>query len=162
MNLHEELFKVVTEGCRECEFEEAEGELYRHCAKCQEKITQLSYQLYATPGFEAGFRAPGGHHPSLSLAEQEMLVLTMEECSELIKACSKIWRHGKRGAHRDGTPNLRALEEETADVQACLGILAKNGFLEVERINRLAQHKLDLLKDPNERRVYHIRAELLP
>jgi hypothetical protein len=42
------LRRLLEEGCRSCDFEEADGELYCHCAKCQLAITRLAYELIVT------------------------------------------------------------------------------------------------------------------
>lgn len=98
----------------------------------------------------------------LTRAEEEMLVITGEEGSELTKACSKIWRHGKDFIQKDGTHNMDALEEESADVMACLAILVHNGFLDRDRLNEKARQKLNLLRDPETKRVHHITPDMLP
>ena len=49
--------------------------------------------------------------------ETLLLVITMEECGELIRACSKMLRHNVN------SKNLLNLREEMADVQACVEIL---------------------------------------
>lgn len=39
--------RLLTEGCNmSCTYDEAEGELYCHCLKCQQKITELAYELF--------------------------------------------------------------------------------------------------------------------
>lgn len=105
----------------------------------------------------------GVFHNGLTPAEEEMLTLMIEECSEVIKACTKIKRHGK-DSNFFGSPttNMEDLAEETADVIACIGLLAHNGFLDPERINEGARIKLNRIKDPNTRRVHFITPEMIP
>jgi hypothetical protein len=33
-------------GCGRCEYEEADGELFRHCTACQLRITTLTFELF--------------------------------------------------------------------------------------------------------------------
>lgn len=101
-------------------------------------------------------------HNGLTLAEEEMLTITIEECSEVIKACTKIKRHGRYARNREGILNSDSLREEAADVLACFGVLAKNGFLSAEQLNEQALDKLVLLKSTDQRRVYHITPDMLP
>jgi NTP pyrophosphatase (non-canonical NTP hydrolase) len=49
-------------------------------------------------------------------AERERLVILMEECGEVIQACSKIIRHGWDGVYPDGTGNTEWLRNEIDDV----------------------------------------------
>jgi NTP pyrophosphatase (non-canonical NTP hydrolase) len=48
-----------------------------------------------------------------------LLAITMEEAGELIRACSKLMRHGDEEKH------LINLREEMADVQACIQLLGE-------------------------------------
>lgn len=100
----------------------------------------------------------------LTLAEEEMLTLTIEECSEVIKACTKILRHGLYSRNCEGRAmwNITALKEESADVLACFGVLAKNGWIDPHELYDAAREKLARLKDPEERRVHHITADMIP
>lgn len=98
----------------------------------------------------------------LTLAEEEMLTITIEECSELIKCCTKIKRHGKYAVNREGSVNIDALLEEAGDVVACLAVLVKNKLLDREELNSKAEDKLHLLKMPELKRVHHITPDMLP
>lgn len=99
----------------------------------------------------------------LTKAEEEMLTITMEECSEVIKACSKILRYGRYfPLRRENCTAIESLQEEAADVVACFGVLVKNGFLNADEMNDNARFKLSLLKNPNERRVHFITPEMIP
>lgn len=37
-------------GCTGCEWDEAEGDLVDHCAKCQRRVTTLAYELFIGRG----------------------------------------------------------------------------------------------------------------
>jgi NTP pyrophosphatase (non-canonical NTP hydrolase) len=53
-------------------------------------------------------------------AERERLVILMEECGEVIQACSKIIRHGWHSKYDDGTLNVDRLRAEIDDVQGMI------------------------------------------
>ncbi len=54
----------------------------------------------------------------LTPQEKELLVITMEECSELAMACSKVLRFGK------AENNMENLQTESADVTVMINLLA--------------------------------------
>ena len=51
----------------------------------------------------------------MALKDLQVLVLTMEECGELIRACSKVIRHGTAN-----DKYVRNLVEEMGDVDAMI------------------------------------------
>lgn len=61
----------------------------------------------------------------LSPAEIERLALLIEECSEVIKVCTKVLRHGWQPA---GEPydNRAALEQELGDVRLAERLMITN------------------------------------
>jgi hypothetical protein len=60
-------------------------------------------------------------------AERERLVILMEECGEVIQACSKIIRHGWRSRYDDGTLNVDRLRAEMDDVQGMIWAIENEG-----------------------------------
>ena len=70
-----------------------------------------------------------------------MLVITMEECGELIQACSKMIRtKGK-------TKYLRNLQDEVGDVLTMIEILKMSGMVTDEQIaDRMKEKKEKLMK----------------
>ena len=72
---------------------------------------------------------------------QEMLVITMEECGELIQACSKMIRtKGK-------TKYLRNLQDEIGDVMTMIEIMKHSGLVTDERFaDRMEEKKEKLMK----------------
>ena len=48
----------------------------------------------------------------------------MEEAGELIRACSKVFRHGLKKSE------LRNLSEEAGDVQALINLLKEEGLID--------------------------------
>lgn len=57
----------------------------------------------------------------MALKDLQVLVLTMEECGELIRACSKIIRHGITN-----DKHIKNLVEELGDVDAMIRSLRKS------------------------------------
>jgi len=72
---------------------------------------------------------------------KEMLVITMEECGELIQACSKVIRtKGK-------TKYLRNLQDEIGDVMTMIEIMKMSGLVTDEQItDRMKEKKEKLMK----------------
>ena len=72
---------------------------------------------------------------------EEMLVITMEECGELIQACSKMIRtKGK-------TKYLRNLQDEVGDVMTMIEIMKMSGLVTDEQIeDRMKEKKEKLMK----------------
>lgn len=72
---------------------------------------------------------------------EEMLVITMEECGELIQACSKMIRtKGK-------TKHLHNLQDEIGDVMTMIEILRDGGFVSDKQIaDRVKVKKEKLMK----------------
>ena len=64
-----------------------------------------------------------------------LLIVTMEECGELIQACSKVYRHN------GGEYEKQCLSEEVGDVQAMISLLIEEGFVDMDIVNskRLAR-----------------------
>lgn len=81
---------------------------------------------------------------SMDLQKLTTLVITMEECGELIRACSKVLRHGT-----DDPKYLINLQEEIADVKAMMVILAKAYDLNPSKTEDLVQKRLTKMSNPN-------------
>ena len=76
--------------------------------------------------------------------ETKNLILLIEECSEVIKVCTKALRFGiddTNPTHRK--TNRILLEEELGDVNAIIGILIENRTI---RPNQLAINELKKIK----------------
>ena len=55
-----------------------------------------------------------------------LLIVAMEECGELIQACSKIYRDGNEKQHK------KLLSEEIGDVLAMISLLIEEGYIDLE------------------------------
>ncbi len=72
---------------------------------------------------------------------EEMLVITMEECGELIQACSKMIRS------KGKTKYLRDLQDEIGDVMTMIEIMKMSGLVTDEQIaDRMEIKKEKLMK----------------
>ena len=72
---------------------------------------------------------------------EEMLVITMEECGELIQACSKMIRS------KGKTKYPRNLQDEVGDVMTQIEIMKISGLVTDEQIaDRMEEKKQKLMK----------------
>ena len=76
-------------------------------------------------------------------ARQELLVITMEECGELIQACSKALRRGELYAHSDSETELK---QEIADVYAMIELLQDWDVISWTEIENGVERKRNKLK----------------
>lgn len=76
----------------------------------------------------------------LTEGEKELLVITMEECGELIQACSKILRFGKEHEH------MANLTKETGDVLCMTDLLDSYGLATTSATAQRAAVKYDKLR----------------
>ena len=74
---------------------------------------------------------------------QELLVITMEECGELIQACSKALRRGELYAHSDSETELK---QEIADVYAMIELLQDWDVISWTEIENGVERKRNKLK----------------
>lgn len=65
------------------------------------------------------------------------LIITSEECAELIQAISKIKRYGFRGVYE------RNLHEEVADILICIVELVSLGYLDIDKVAKYQELKID-------------------
>ena len=66
---------------------------------------------------------------------EEMLIITMEECGELVQACSKVIRTGGRAKYR------RSLRDEIGDVMCMIEILKMSGMVTEGQIQERMKEK---------------------
>ena len=80
-------------------------------------------------------------------ARQQLLIVTMEECGELIQACSKALRRGELYENSDSQKNLK---EEVGDVYTMLDLLVEWDVLswsEIEERRNIKREKLKKWSD---------------
>jgi len=78
----------------------------------------------------------------MELNKLKQLVITMEECGELIRACSKVLRHGTE----EDPKYLQNLTEEMADVIAMTRILRTAYHIDSSTLEDLVQKRLTKMK----------------
>ena len=80
-------------------------------------------------------------------ARQQLLVITMEECGELIQACSKALRRGELYENSDSESELK---KEVGDVYAMINLLQEWDVLswgEIEERENIKRRKLSRWSD---------------
>ncbi|MBL6840548.1 MAG: hypothetical protein ISQ84_00175 [Pelagibacterales bacterium] len=78
----------------------------------------------------------------MELNKLKQLVITMEECGELIRACSKVLRHGTE----EDPKYLQNLTEEIADVIAMTRVLRTSYRIDSSTLEDLVQKRLTKMK----------------
>ena len=76
-------------------------------------------------------------------ARQELLVITMEECGELIHACSKALRRGELYENADSEQKLI---QEVGDMYAMIDLLVECDVLSWDEIEEQRNKKREKLK----------------
>jgi len=77
----------------------------------------------------------------LTPAQTERLVLMMEECSEVIQACSKIIRFGT------DEQNIKSLETEIGDVSWIMEMMIQAGDIDEGSVIETYRGKAERMKD---------------
>ena len=72
--------------------------------------------------------------------QTEALVITMEECGELIQACSKVIRTNQKEEY------MRELTKEVGDVMCMIDLLVQNNLVDENDIKLCAKKKREKLK----------------
>lgn len=67
----------------------------------------------------------------------DLTLITSEECAELIQAISKIKRYGFHDEYEDN------LHEEVADVLICITELVCLGYLDIDKVAKYQELKID-------------------
>ena len=80
----------------------------------------------------------------MDLTKINKLVITMEECGELIRACSKVMRHGT-----ENPKYLENLIDEMGDVKAMIAVLAQAYNLDQGKIEDAVQKRLAKMNRPD-------------
>jgi NTP pyrophosphatase (non-canonical NTP hydrolase) len=77
--------------------------------------------------------------------EQELLTITMEECAEVIQACSKVIRYGADSEYGGNTAR-EILEKELGDLYCMIDLLHKHDLISYTAMDLYADEKLEKLK----------------
>lgn len=63
-----------------------------------------------------------------SIVNEEILLITQEECAEVTQAISKIFRFGMDAEHK-GSTNRERLEEELGDLMCMIDLIMDSGMV---------------------------------
>jgi hypothetical protein len=78
--------------------------------------------------------------------QREILVITQEECAEVIQEVSKIFRFGIDNQHKDGMLHQEKLEQEIGDVLCMINLLTTHGLVRPEFVTQAVENKTNKLK----------------
>ena len=76
---------------------------------------------------------------------QELMVITMEECGELIQQCSKVLRKAET-VEEIPEAQRQKLMEEVGDVYCMIDLIIDNGLMSEDEIYARAQIKAEKMK----------------
>ena len=74
-------------------------------------------------------------------ANQEILLITQEECAEVTQAISKVFRFGMEDTHK-GETNREHLEEEIGDLMCMIDLLIDSGMVSQSAVMAAKNEKL--------------------
>ncbi len=77
---------------------------------------------------------------------QETLVITQEECAEVIQEISKCFRFGIDELHKSGVPHRQKLTEEIGDLMCMIDLLVEQGVVDGEEVINAISAKREKLK----------------
>lgn len=76
----------------------------------------------------------------------ETLVITQEECAEVIQEISKIFRFGIDVEHKSGIPHRQMLEQEVGDLVAMIELLIAMGVIDHDNVEQAKTAKIEKLR----------------
>jgi NTP pyrophosphatase (non-canonical NTP hydrolase) len=78
--------------------------------------------------------------------QREILVITQEECAEVIQEVSKIFRFGIDELHKDGITHQTKLEMEVGDLMCMIDLLITYGLIDQQKIEIAKENKQQKLR----------------
>jgi hypothetical protein len=78
--------------------------------------------------------------------DREILVITQEECAEVIQEISKCFRFGIDKLHKSGETHRTVLTQEVGDLLCMLQLMIDNNIINQEDIEVAKQAKLQKLQ----------------
>lgn len=81
----------------------------------------------------------------LNEENQEILLITQEECAEVTQAISKVFRFGMEDEFR-GQTNREHLEEEIGDLMCMIDLLIDSGMISESAVMTAKNEKLNKLQ----------------
>lgn len=73
--------------------------------------------------------------------QREILVITQEECAEVIQEISKIFRFGLDQTHKDGMLHQEKLEMEVGDLLCMINLLTSYGLIRPSQVTNAIKDK---------------------
>ena len=80
----------------------------------------------------------------MNKVEQEILLISQEECAEVTQAISKVFRFGFADAH-NGVTNREHLNEEVGDLLCMIDLMIKHNLVNEEAVLSAKSAKLKKL-----------------
>ena len=77
---------------------------------------------------------------------RETLVITQEECAEVIQEISKIFRFGIDEMHKSGVVHREKLNQEVGDLLCMIDLLIEQGLLNQQDLDAAKEKKIAKLK----------------
>jgi len=78
--------------------------------------------------------------------QREILVITQEECAEVIQEISKIFRFGINNQHKDGMLHQEKLETEVGDLLCMISLMTQYGLVQSDKVTAAIENKQNKLK----------------
>jgi NTP pyrophosphatase (non-canonical NTP hydrolase) len=78
--------------------------------------------------------------------QREILVITQEECAEVIQEISKIFRFGIDELHKDGMVHQEKLETEVGDLLCMISLMTQHGLVRSNMVTQAIENKQIKLK----------------
>lgn len=73
--------------------------------------------------------------------QKEILVITQEECAEVIQEISKCFRFGIDNQHKSGKPHREMLGEEIGDLLCMIDLILANDLVDINAVNLAKENK---------------------
>ena len=78
--------------------------------------------------------------------QQEILVITQEECAEVIQEISKCFRFGLDNNHKSGIPHREVLEQEIGYLLCMIDLCMQHQLITEDGIKKAKLKKVDKLR----------------
>jgi NTP pyrophosphatase (non-canonical NTP hydrolase) len=78
--------------------------------------------------------------------QKEILIITQEECAEVIQEISKIFRFGIENQHKDGMQHQEKLEMEIGDLLCMISLVTSHGLVRPDKVQTASRAKEEKLK----------------
>jgi NTP pyrophosphatase (non-canonical NTP hydrolase) len=75
---------------------------------------------------------------------EEILLITQEECAEVTQAISKVFRFGMEAEH-NGATNRERLEEEVGDLMCMIDLMIDSGMISESAVMTAKHEKMNKL-----------------